>query len=231
MTSARRFFLFLAVTALLAGCVSQRLTLRKGECIVFLGDSITELGVKSKGYVTLVREELDARFPDLGIQIIGAGVSGNKVTDLQKRLGPDVIQKKPNIVAIYIGINDVWHWALKNLQGSTKEQYESGLREVVARIQYSGAEVILCTPSVIGEIPDSTYGQNPMLNEYCAISRKVAKDLSVRLCDLHKVFNTYLLEHNSDKKEKGILTIDGVHLNDEGNRLVATELLKFLRDS
>lgn len=231
MTSTRRFFLFLAATALLASCAGQRLTLRKGERIIFLGDSITELGVKPKGYVTLIRDELDARFPDLGVQIIGAGVSGNKVTDLWKRLGPDVIDRRPDIVAIYIGINDVWHWALKNLQGTTKEQYESGLREVVARIQYSGAEVILCTPSVIGEIPDSTYGQNPMLNEYCAISRKVAKDFGIRLCDLHKAFDAYLLQHNPDKKEKGILTTDGVHLSDEGNRLVATELLKFLRDS
>lgn len=222
--------MFLLTAASLAGCTGAKLSLRNGERIIFLGDSITELGVKPKGYITLLRQELNARHPDLSIEIIGAGVSSNKITDLQKRLRPDVIGKKPTIVVIYIGINDVWHWALENLQGTTREQYESGLREIIARIQYSGAEVILCTPSVIGEKKDGTNAQDVALDEYSGISRKVARELGARLCDLRKAFVGYLSLHNKDNKEKDILTNDGVHLNDEGNKLVAAELLKFLGD-
>jgi lysophospholipase L1-like esterase len=138
-----------------------------------------------------------------------------------------VLQKKPTGVVIYIGINDVWHWKLKNLKGTTKKQYESGLREIIARIQYSGSTVILCTPTVIGEKRDSSNALDPMLKEYCEISRKIAKDLNVQLCDLHKAFQDYLAVHNTENKEKGILTTDGVHLNDEGNKLVAKELLRY----
>jgi lysophospholipase L1-like esterase len=216
------------ISAVLSGCAGDIMILRQGARIVFFGDSITQQGVKPNGYVSLIREELTTRYPDLGIEVIGAGVSGNKVPDLQNRLVRDVLQKKPTGVVIYIGINDVWHWNLKNLKGTTKEQFESGLREIIARIQYSGSAVMLCTPSVIGEKRDSSNAQDPMLKEYSEISRKIAKDLGVQLCDLHKAFQGYLAVHNTENVEKGILTTDGVHLNDEGNRFVAKEMLKFI---
>jgi lysophospholipase L1-like esterase len=218
----------LVAAVTLTSCSGEIMTLRKGERIIFLGDSITQQGVEPTGYVTLIRNELSARHPDLGIEFLGAGISGNKVTDLQNRLSKDVIEKKPTIVVIYIGINDVWHWTMPNHQGSTKEQFEGGLREIIARIQYSGAEVVLCTPSIIGERRDSTNAQDSTLNAYCEISRRVAKSLGTRMCDLRHAFIGYLSQHNPENKEKGILTVDGVHLNGEGNKLVANELLRFL---
>jgi lysophospholipase L1-like esterase len=227
MNFLRSILLFLVLAATLAGCAGESFTLRKGERIIFFGDSITQQGVRPTGYVSLVRNELNIRHADLAIEIIGAGISGNKVTDLQNRLAKDVIEKKPNIVVIYIGINDVWHWKIPNRQGTTKEQFERGLREIIARIQYSGADVVLCTPSVIGEKSDGTNAQDSTLDEYSEISRTVARSVGVPMCDLRKTFRTYLAEHNRDNKEKGILTTDGVHLSDEGNKLVAGELLKY----
>ena len=225
--SERKPTLLLVALVLLVGC-STRISLRSGDRIVFFGDSITELGVKPNGYVTLIKEELNSRHPDLGIEVIGAGISGNKVTDLLNRLGRDVLDKKPNVVVIYIGINDVWHWVLKNLKGTPKDEYERGLREIIARIQYSGAEVILCTPSVIGEKHDGTNPQDAMLEEYASISRRVTMELGVRVCDLRKSFIEHLSQHNKDNKEQDILTYDRVHLNDAGNRFVAQEILKSL---
>jgi len=228
MISQKNSLVFLALV-LLVGCAAG-IPLRKGNRIVFFGDSITEQGVKPNGYIMLVKNELNARHPDQEIEIIGAGVSGDRVPDLVRRVAEDVIDPRPAIVVIYIGINDVWHWALQGHQGTPKDQYESNLREVIARIQYAGAKVILCTPSVIGEKRDGTNPQDAMLNEYAAISRKIALDLGVRLCDLRKAFVDYLKVHNKEDKEKGVLTTDGVHLNDEGNKLVAQEILKLLQD-
>lgn len=215
-----------AVLLLLTGCTAGKVSVQSGDRIVFFGDSITELGVKPNGYVTLVKEELNRRHPDLQLEVIGAGVSGNKVSDLLDRLQRDVLRRNPTIVVIYIGINDVWHWTLQNLQGTTQVEYESGLREIIARIQYAGARVLLCTPSVIGEKHDGTNPQDAMLEEYAEISRKVARGLGARLCDLRKAFMAYLLANNNENKEQGILTYDRVHLNDEGNKLVAREILK-----
>ena len=202
--------------------------LKQGDRIVFLGDSITAGAVKPQGFVTLIRASIDAAHKDLGIETIGAGVSGNKVPALQARLDRDVISKKPTIVFIYIGINDVWHWR-KNKEGviaggTTKEAFEAGLKDIIAKINAAGARVILCTASVIGEKKDGSNERDAMLDEYCEISRKVAADTKSQLVDLRKAFLDHLKANNPDNLPKGILTGDGVHLNPQGNKLVAGEM-------
>ncbi|MGB2867048.1 MAG: GDSL-type esterase/lipase family protein [Bacteroidota bacterium] len=207
-----------------SSCTSSSL-LKDGERILFFGDSITQLGVKPNGFITLMGDSLSKRFTST--QLIGGGISGNRVPDLQKRLRTDVLDKKPTVVFIYIGINDVWHFAL-NGHGTPIQEYDAGLREMCSIIGYYGARVILCTPTVIGEKYDSSNVQDKLLNEYCGVTRTVAKDLRIQLCDLRTAFIEYLRAHNPENKDRGILTYDSVHLSDEGNRLVAQEMLKSL---
>lgn len=198
----------------------------KGERIVFLGDSITQAGDKGRGYVVLVREAIAEAMPDAGVQVLGAGISGHKVPDLEKRLDRDVIEKKPSTVVIYIGINDVWH--TKRGQGTPKDVYEKGLRSLVERIRAAGSRVILCTPSVIGEKAVGENQFDTMLDEYAGITRTVAADMKTGLIDLRKAFVDHLAKANPESKEKGTLTYDGVHLKDEGNRFVADRMLEGL---
>lgn len=198
----------------------------RGERIVFLGDSITQGGDRPGGYVTLVREAVATALPDQGVEVIGAGISGNKVPDLEKRLDRDVLARKPTTVVVYIGINDVWH--SQRGQGTPKDAFEKGLRSLVERIRGGGARVILCTPSVIGEKPA---GENPldqMLDEYSAVTRDVAADLKTGLLDLRKAFVAHVATANAAKAERGTLTTDGVHLNAAGNRFVADRMLEAL---
>ena len=199
--------------------------LKKGERIVFLGDSITHFGERPKGYVTLIKNTLGEKYKDQGIEIIGAGIVGNKVTDLQKRLEKDALAKKPTLVVIYIGINDVWHEDKILARGTSKEDFEAGLKEIIGKVQSSGARVVLCTPSVIGEKKPGTNKLDAQLDEYADISRKVAKETNATLCDLRKVFQEYLSKNNPDDKEHGILTIDRAHMNEAGNKLVAETIL------
>jgi len=196
--------------------------------LLFLGDSITQAGVGEKGYVTLIKNTLAEKHKDLGIEIIGAGISGNKVPDLQKRLQKDVLDKKPTIVVIYIGINDVWHGEKIPAMGTPKDKFEAGLRDVIKRCQDAGARVVLCTPSVIGEKTDGKNKNDAKLDEYADISRAVAKELKIPVCDLRKAFQDYLKDKNDKNADKGVLTGDGVHLNDTGNKFVAETILKSL---
>jgi lysophospholipase L1-like esterase len=215
-------------TALGASAGEGKIKLAKGERIVFLGDSITEGGVGAKGYVTLIKNALDEKHQDLGIKVIGAGVSGNKVPDLQNRLDRDVLKKKPTLVVIYIGINDVWHGENNPKNGTSKEKFEEGLKDIIGKIKSAGANVLLCTPSVIGEKVGGANKLDARLDEYSDISRKVARDMKVPLCDLRKAFLDHLKKNNTADKESGILTGDRVHLNDAGNRFVADVMLKSL---
>ena len=74
--------------------------LKKDDRIVFLGDSITQGGNGGKGYIQVIRNEFADKKKDLAIECIGAGISGNKVPNLQARVDKDVIAKKPSIVFI-----------------------------------------------------------------------------------------------------------------------------------
>ena len=199
--------------------------LRNGDRLAFLGDSITQQGAGPGGYVWLIEDALTRRLtgPLAGadVQVIRAGISGHRVPNLQERLERDVLSKKPTVVFIYIGINDVWH-SLKG-HGTPKDAYEAGLRDIIGRIQTAGAVVVLATPSVIGEKPDGSNPLDKMLDEYAGISRKVARDTGSTLCDLRVAFINHLRTANTQKVEKGLLTGDGVHLSAAGNRLVCEQ--------
>jgi lysophospholipase L1-like esterase len=203
----------------------------KNQRVIFFGDSITQAAVKPGGYIDILNKELQKKGKTDKYELIGAGIGGNKVPDLQQHLEKDVLSQKPDLVFVYIGINDVWHFThpSTNGKGTPINTYEQGLTEVVNRIKASGAKVIVCTPSVIGEKYDGSNAQDKMLDEYAAISRKVAKSTKSQLCDLRKAFLTHLKQNNSTNQEKDVLTTDGVHLNDQGNALVAKEMLQYLK--
>jgi len=198
---------------------SKQSPVSEKEVIAFFGDSITQAGARPGGYCKLIGEAIANEKPELGVEIVYAGISGNKVPDLERRLDRDLLSKQPTIVFIYIGINDVWHSTRG--KGTPKTLFDTGLRRLIKGISESGASVVLCTPSVIGEKKE---GENPldeMLEEYSDMSRKVASDTGVTLCDLRKSFLDYLKANNPENKRSGILTSDGVHLNIDGNRFVA----------
>jgi len=197
--------------------------LAKGDKIVFFGDSITAGGGGPDGYLTVIKKALDEKHKDLGIEIINAGISGHKVPNLQHRLDRDVLGRKPNIVVIYIGINDVWHSG--NGHGTPAPAYEAGLKDLITRIKAAGAKVVLCTPSVIGEKKDGGNHFDKMLDQYSDISRKVAAENEVPVVDLRKAFVEWLQANNPNNADKGLLTGDTVHLNKAGNALVAEKML------
>jgi lysophospholipase L1-like esterase len=203
--------------------------LKAGDRIVFLGDSITAGGAKPpNGYIRVLEAELNKKHPDLKIECLGAGISGNKVPNLQSRVEKDVVAKKPTIVFIYIGINDVWHGQKDPTKGTMPDKFESGLKEVIGKITAGGARVILCTPTVIGEKKNGGNALDAKLDQYADISRGIAKELKLQLCDLRKAFVDHLAANNPDDKDSGILTTDRVHLNQAGNQLVAETMLKTL---
>ena len=204
-------------------------TLKKGDRIVFLGDSITQGGDShDKGYVRIIRKTLTEKHADLNLEVIGAGISGNKVPDLQRRLEKDVIGKKPTLVVIYIGINDVWHGEKDPARGTLPDAFMEGLKDVVGKCQAAGATVVLCTPTVIGEKTDGKNGLDDKLDAYSDITRTLAKELKLPLCDLRKAFKDHLATHNKENKAQGVLTGDRVHLNDAGNKFVAEQMLSVI---
>jgi lysophospholipase L1-like esterase len=202
------------------------MTVQKKTRIILFGDSITQMGVRPEGYITKMNETLVKNNQAAQYELIGAGIGGNKVYDLYLRLEDDVLAKNPDVVVIYIGVNDVWHKA--SGVGTDPQKFERFYQAIIKKLQAKGIQVVLATPAVIGERTDYTNQQDGDLNLYANIVRNLAKTNNCKLVDLRKAFLDYNLKNNPENKESGILTTDRVHLNEKGNALVAEKMLEVL---
>jgi lysophospholipase L1-like esterase len=191
--------------------------------ILFLGDSLTEQARGMNGFISLINRELENRNLAKKINTIGAGISGNRIYDLLFRLNKDVLSKSPNLTIILIGINDVW-CKQKNGTGVDIERFEKYYREIIVQILSAESKIILCTLPLIGEKIDGQNLQDEELNSYSAIVEKLCMEYALVCCHLRQAFNSHIKQYNYENIDKGILTTDGVHLNDEGNKLVAINL-------
>lgn len=199
----------------------------KPKKIIFFGDSITQAGVQPKGYITQLQEMIDKKGDKAKYELIGAGIGGNKVYDLYLRLEDDVLSKKPDLVVIYVGVNDVWHKATSGT-GTDPDKFIRFYQALINKIQSSGAKLILCTPATIGEKTDFSNQQDGDMNQYSNFIRNLATKNNIPLCDLRQEFLNHNLKNNPENKDKGILTTDRVHLNELGNQFVADKLFPLI---
>ena len=201
-------------------------TIQKKKKIVFFGDSITELAVKPGGFIVKMDSMLQKNNIN-NFDLVGAGVSGNKIYDLYLRMEDDVLNKDPDVVVIFIGVNDVWHKRLIGT-GTDADKFEKFYSAIIKKLTEKNIKVIICTPAAIGEKTDFTNEQDGDLNKYCSIIRSIAAKNNLQLIDLRKIFLEYNLKNNPENKDRGILTRDGVHFNEKGNQLAADEMLKVI---
>ena len=203
----------------------KKVELKKGDRIIFFGDSLTFLAAKedaktgvTKGYLRIVRDTLNETHRDKNIEVDWVATGGHTVPDLLKRVDNDVIAKKPTIVVIQIGCNDA--------RRIPKEQFKASLEELIHRLQKANIQVVQCTLTSVGEKHDGTNKDDPKLEEFAEVERQVAAAKKVPLNDLRKAFVAHWKKNNPDNKPSGILTYDGNHFNDAGHKFVAEQILK-----
>ena len=215
-------YLWLFIIIFMSSCNGNK------KQVVFLGDSITEEGrTLELGFINLLEESLDSE----KFNLIGKGISGDKVSDLLVRYEDDVLVQNPDIVFIYIGINDVWH-SYDVGKGSDIDFYEKGLRKIITDIKKIDAKIILCTPTVIGERvtfeDELEVKRDQELDAFAGVVRNLSSEFNTELLDLRTIFKDYIVENNQNNDYQDFLTDDGVHLNDAGNKLIADEMIKYI---
>jgi lysophospholipase L1-like esterase len=149
---------------------------------------------------------LIAEAPELsGVQLINAGVGGDTVVNLQRRLTMDVAPHDPGWVVVFIGTNDCTTWLVNGgilprsiLRGSrryfaqqkgvtaaiTPQRYEAGLRALVAALrQQTRAHIALCAPPPVGIEPYALRWR--LMGRYADATRRVADETDCDLIDLH----------------------------------------------
>ena len=206
--------------------------------IVMMGDSITEGGRSPHGFITLLDQTLKATYPGSKFDIDNVGVSGQKAPDMHKRFKRDVLDKHPEMVMISVGVNDVWHdfrkpdWSGRDASGRSGngvklDVHIHELEAMVMEAKSAGIKVVMLSPSVVYE--DLGCEENKRMSLYVDAQRKLAQKNKVPFVNLFKSFNSVI---GAFQKESGrsqlLLTTDGVHLNDQGNTLFASNILKTL---
>ncbi|HSF45282.1 MAG TPA: GDSL-type esterase/lipase family protein [Chitinophagaceae bacterium] len=224
MRQTSRSFWFYTLLLLILMSASDIKTQRKKR-VIFFGDSITQAGVQPGGYIDVLNSMLKEQKLDANYELVGAGIGGNKVYDLYLRMDDDVLAKKPDIVVVYVGVNDVWH-KQSHGTGTDADKFEKFYAAILAKLKAQNIKTIVCTPAAIGERTDFSNQLDGDLNRYSNIIRNLAKKNEVPIVDLRKNFLDYNQKNNPENKESGILTTDRVHLNAAGNKLVAESMWK-----
>lgn len=101
-----------------ASAVAPVAVFRKDARILFQGDSITDGNrgrsadpnhILGHGYAFLIAAKYGAAFPERSLTFLNRGISGNRVTDLEKRWQEDTLALQPDVLSILIGVNDNGH--------------------------------------------------------------------------------------------------------------------------
>ena len=201
--------------------------------VVCLGDSITQGGEGPGGYVWLVRHYLKALYPEQNIETINAGISGHKSNDMLARYKRDVLDKKPDLVTISVGVNDVWHGFYDGHpkgdgpRGISVEDYTKNVDTMVTQAQEAGAKVVILSTTVIYENLNSP--ENRKAEKYNEALREIARNHHCEFVDFQRPFRSLISTYrNVTGGHDNFLTGDGVHMNAEGNKVMAHTILSGL---
>lgn len=207
------------------------LRLSRNDKLLMVGDSVTDAGRKDpgeglfdaigKGYVALVDGLLGSAYPDLSIRVANKGISGNTTRDLKVRWQKDVLDAKPQWVAVMIGINDVWRQfdvpRMKEVQVLLPE-YEQSLDELVAKTVTQVKGFVLMSPYYLE--PNREDAMRVTMDRYGAAVKKIAKKYGTLFVDTQAAFDRHM-KHNYPAS----IAWDRVHPNHIGQMVLARAFL------
>lgn len=132
------------------------ITIRPGSTVMFTGDSITDcqrldsedgLGF---GYPLRIAGEWGFRHPDRPVTWLNTGIGGHKVRDLEARWQTDVLDARPDVVSILVGVCDTgWHTLDPQGYVIPAEEFAAGYDRLLAPLAEAGTQLILIEPFLL----------------------------------------------------------------------------------
>lgn len=185
--------------------------------VAFLGDSVTQgcfevyqTGEKDldtvydykSAYSTRFREIMNLLYPDLRVNIINAGISGDKSETGNARVGKDVLAYHPDLVVVSYGLNDAAHY--RNDVEAGLAAYEKNLRGIFGQIRDAGAQALFITQNYMNTRTSPHLPENDLfaglaerfaklqndgtMKRYFDTAKRTAEESGVEILDLFAVW-------------------------------------------
>ena len=219
------------------------ITVRPGSTVMFTGDSITDCQRLASedglgfGYPLRVAGEWGLRHPDRPVTWLNTGIGGHKVMDLEARWQTDVLDARPDVVSILVGVNDMgWHTLDPKGYVIPVEEFEAGYDRLLAPLAEAGTKLILIEPFLlpIRGVVEAGAG-------YALIGEEERKqwrtDLDPKIQAVHKLarkYGAHLLDADDMFAELAATigpeywAADGVHPTPSGHAALAAAWLRLV---
>ncbi|MBQ4830061.1 hypothetical protein J8L84_12305 [Alteromonas sp. MMG017] len=172
--------------------------------VVFIGDSLTELGAN-----------WSIRFDNLKVR--NRGISGDTTYGVLERL-QEIENNSPAVVFLLIGINDIFNLyyerEIQNLSNTALN-----IRQIVSKINASLPNTKIF---VLGLLPDH--------RDYITVmAKEVNRQIELSNSD-HFTFLNFHDSFSIDGTMNPALTTDGTHLNEAGYQVFKEQLMPYLKN-
>ncbi len=199
--------------------------------ILFQGDSITDVGRSRDtndmigwGYPLLVKAALGLEEPNQH-EFYNRGISGNRIVDLYARIKADIINLKPDVMSILIGVNDVWHeYREAGPNGVDAEKYFKVYSMLIEEVKAAlpDIKIMILEPFALKGTGneahwDSFYAE---VKKRAEKAKKIAEQYHLTFVPLQEK-----LEQAATKAPASYWLVDGVHPTSAGHELIKNEWL------
>ena len=207
---------------------------KAGDGVCFIGDSITHGAFYTENVLLFYA----TRYPDSPMKIYNAGMSGEGVGGVLKRLEWDVFNNKPDVCVIMIGMNDVprsaysekWRKApnfperVKGFQQRYSRDMEKAVKELTSRTK----KVVVFTPSIFDQTVQSErenlLGCNDALGWCAEIDKQLAKKYGAEVVDIWTYMTEKNAEYQKEDPTRSFIDRDRVHPRDLGGFVMMTKV-------
>lgn len=198
--------------------------------ILFQGDSITDMyrvrdlePYGGCGYATLVSAELGYDYPK-EYEFINRGIGGDRSIDLLARIKRDMINLKPDIMSILVGVNDVWR-ELDQKDGVCPDKYEEYLCMIIDEVMSAlpNIKLMIMEPFILkGSVTEERWEAfRSGVEEIAAATKRVADIRGIKFVPLMHKFDEMAKSTSED-----YCTVDGIHPTAAGHELIKREWIK-----
>lgn len=184
----------------------------KAQNYVFLGDSITEFYHLEDYY-------------DGNIPVVNSGIAGNKAYEILGDVENRVYKYNPTKVFLLVGTNDLSH--------RSDEEIVNDITGIVKKIHKNRKKTEVYVESIY-PVNNNTEDNDKVINWMVGDrDNERIKKINDILKEKSEEFNyTYLDFYSKLEGEDGLLkidyTVDGLHISDEGYKVITKEIMKII---